>query len=359
MKKFILPVLAIWLAACSHSQPTLPLGDAGIAPSLQCPPLILAHRGASGVLPEHTLEAYALAIEMGADFIEPDLVSTKDGVLIARHENEISETTDVAQKFPKRQRRATIDGKSGEGWFAEDFTLAEIKTLRAKQRLASRSQKYNGKYAIPTFDEVLRLVQFESKRLKRPIGVYPETKHSSYHRSLGLPLEAKLLSALKKFGLDKSPERVFIQSFEVNNLKEIHQSAPQYRLIQLLDDPEAKPADQKELTYGKMVLPEGLASIASYAFGIGPHKNYVQPVQGQDLKTPTALVRAAHAAGLHVHIYTLRSDKPFLIDAYEGDPSREYRRFFQLGVDGLFSDFTDHAVKARAEYFADKSRCPN
>jgi len=346
------------LFSCSQSSPRQMSSETGASPSLECPPLIIAHRGASGELPEHTLEAYGRAIEMGADFIEPDLVSTKDGVLIARHENEISGTTDVAEKFPNRKRRATIDGHTGEGWFTEDFTLAEIKTLRAKQRLESREQKYNGKFKIVTFEEILNFVQSENKRLKRTVGIYPEVKHSTYHRSLNLPIEGKFLSLLKKYGYDRKPEQVFIQSFEISNLKEIHQMAPQYRLIQLLDDPDAKPADQKELTYAKMLTPEGLAAIAGYAYGIGPHKNYIQPIQGQELKTPTALVRAAHAAGLHVHIYTLRSDKPFLIDAYEGDPAREYRRFFQLGVDGMFSDFADHAVKARDGYFTDPSRCP-
>ena len=298
-------------------------------------PLIIAHRGASGHRPEHTLEAYRLGAEMGADFVEPDLVSTKDGVLIARHENEIGGTTDVADKFPDRKRTKTIDGQAITGWFTEDFTLAEIKTLRARERLAFRSHAYDGQFQIATFDEVIELAQQLGKKLGRPVGVYPETKHPTYFRSIHLPLEEKLLASLQKHGWNSRDAPVFIQSFEQENLR-VLRGQTQVRLIQLV-------------SAATMVEGDGLKSIAAYADGIGPEKRLVVPVNTDgSLGTPTDLVTRAHTAGLLVHIWTIRVDKEFLPAGYHGKPEAEFEQFRQLGVDGVFTDFPDVAAKSYA-----------
>ncbi len=315
-------------------------------------PLIIAHRGASGYLPEHTLEGYARAIEMGADFIEPDLVSTKDGVLIARHENEMSETTDVAAKFPDRKTKKVIDGRTVDGWFSEDFTLAEIKTLRAKERLSFRDQANNGKFQVPTFAEVLALVN----AAKRPVGVYPETKHPTYFAGLGLALEAPLLEDLRSAKLDGATSRVFIQSFEVSNLKAL-KTRTNLPLVQLLGEATERPFDQEAaggpLTYGDMATSKGMIEIATYAAGIGPYKAYIIGVDREgNAAAPTDFIARAHAAGLKVHPYTFRSEERYLAKAFKADPIAEYCAFFAAGVDGLFSDFADTALKAR-----DKS-CP-
>jgi glycerophosphoryl diester phosphodiesterase len=294
-------------------------------------PIVIAHRGASGHRPEHTIEAYTLAIEMGADVIEPDLVSTKDGVLIARHENEIGSTTDVAVKFPDRQTTKTIDGTSVTGWFTEDFTLAEIKTLRARERLDFRSHAYDGRFAIPTFDEVLALASRKSIELGRPIGVYPETKHPSYFRSLGLPLEDRLLAALRLYGLTDTTSPVFVQSFEASSLRDLRPRTS-VRLVQLTD----RAAD---------VTPEKLTDIATYADGIGVEKKLIIPIdEDGTAQAPTSLVRDAHAANLFVHVWTLRREPQFLPASYHGDLAAEVRRFVDAGVDGIFTDFPDVAA---------------
>ncbi|MBX9766546.1 MAG: hypothetical protein K2X47_04675, partial [Bdellovibrionales bacterium] len=246
-------------------------------------PLIIGHRGASGERPEHTLESYALAIDQGADFIEPDLVSTKDGVLIARHENDISNTTDVAKKFPKRKTTKTIDGQKVTGWFTEDFTLKEIETLRAKERLPQRDQSYNGKFEIPTFQEVLELVKKRNADPGRthPIGIYPETKHPTYFKDLGLPLEPGLLKLLARYGYNQRSSPIFIQSFETSNLRELRKQTP-VRLIQLLDEPELSPYDLVKAgiqkTYLDLTSSAGLEEIKSYADGVGPYKRFILPV---------------------------------------------------------------------------------
>jgi glycerophosphoryl diester phosphodiesterase len=296
-------------------------------------PIIIGHRGASGHRPEHTIESYTLAIAMGADYIEPDLVSTKDGVLIARHENEIGGTTDVADKFPGRRATKTIDGESITGWFTEDFTMAEIRTLRAKERLPFRSHERDGLYPIPTFDEVLALAAAKSKETGRTIGLYPETKHPAYFRSIGLPLEPPMLETLAKYGKQDTSAAVFIQSFEPENLKLLRPQTT-LRLIQLLD----ASAD---------VSPARLAEIATYADGIGPNTRLVVPANADGtLREPTTLVADAHAAGLLVHVWTLRSEPAFLSPTYGGDPLKEHRQFAELGVDGIFTDFPDVAVAA-------------
>jgi glycerophosphoryl diester phosphodiesterase len=298
-------------------------------------PLIIAHRGASGHRPEHTLESYRLGVEMGADFVEPDLVSTKDGVLIARHENEISGTTDVAERYPDRKRTKTIDGQTVTGWFTEDFTLAEIKTLRARERLAFRSHAYDGQFRIPTFDEVIELAQDLGKKVGRPVGVYPETKHPTYFRSIHLPLEENLLASLQKHGWNSRDAPVFIQSFEQNNLRALR-GQTRVRLIQLV-------------SAAAMIEGDGLKNIAAYADGIGPEKRLVVPVTADgSLGAPTDLVARAHAAGLLVHIWTIRVDKEFLPSGYHGRGEAEFEQFRQLGVDGVFTDFPDVAAKSYA-----------
>lgn len=317
-------------------------------------PIIIGHRGASGHRPEHTLEAYKLAIEMGADFIEPDLVSTKDGVLIARHENEISGTTDVATKFPDRKKTKVIDGESITGWFTEDFTLAEIKTLKANERLPFRNQSFNGKFQVPTFKEVVELALAESKRLGKNIGLYPETKHPTYFQKIGLALEEPLVKVLKENKLDQFESAVYIQSFEFSNLKKL-KTLTKNKLVFLFDDPEKVPFDLMDQmptkTYSDYTKPQELLQLAKTVHGIGPYKRYIIPTDkaGKKLGT-TTLIQDAKKAGLAVHPYTFRSEKSYLLPDYKEDPSLEYFEFFKAGVDGLFTDFPDHAVLALKKY---------
>lgn len=295
-------------------------------------PIIIAHRGASGHRPEHTIEAYQLAIDMGADVIEPDLVSTKDGVLIARHENEISETTDVATKFPTRKTTKTVDGRSISGWFTEDFTLAEIKTLRAKERLELRSHAYDGKCQVPTFDEVLDLIATVRRTTGKTIGVYPETKHPTYFRSINLPIEEPLVATLKKRKLDQKTSPVFIQSFEASSLQRLRPMTP-VRLVMLVSSPAA-------------VTREKLNEMRAYADGVGAEKRLVLPVDASGHVRPaTSLIADAHNAKLFVHIWTLRAEAQFLPASYNGSLEAEVRQFVELGVDGMFTDFPDVAAK--------------
>lgn len=309
-------------------------------------PIVIAHRGASGYRPEHTLEAYQLAIDMGADFIEPDLVSTKDGVLIARHENEISETTDVAEKFPSRKTKKIIDGESVTGWFTEDFTLQEIKTLKAKERLSFRNQKYNGQFQIPTFDEILTLAKTESKIRKKSIGVYPETKHPSYFQSIKLPLDQKLVGALQSANLDPQTNPIFIQSFEPSILQSLKTQTTE-PLILLIGDLTEVPYDLRQstskLTYQELLTDKRMLELKKYIAGIGFHKSHL---------IGTKFVESAHKQNLLVHVYTFRSDNSYLDSKYQGRPELEYLEFFKLGVDGVFSDFPDDAVKARFQYLS-------
>lgn len=358
-------------------------------------PLVLGHRGASGERPEHTLAAYELAIAQGADFIEPDLVSTKDGVLIARHENEISGTTDVATRPEYANRKTTkiIDGISYTGWFAEDFTLAEIKTLRAIERLPFRNQSFNGQFEIPTLQEVIDLAKRKSAETGRTIGIYPETKHPTYHDSIGLSLEEPLVATLKKNGWDQKDSPVFIQSFEVGNLKELNQRID-VPLVQLYDAEdialdgtliENRPADfvasGDQRTYGDLRTPEGLKEVATYADGIGPWKRMIVSVKGTDAdgdgraddvnkdgtvndadKTttaPTTLVQDAHKAGLQVHPYTFRNEGRYLAADYNGDPEAEYRQFISLGVDAYFTDFPGLGAKVRDQAIGKDVRSPD
>ncbi|WP_051343366.1 glycerophosphodiester phosphodiesterase [Pseudonocardia spinosispora] len=306
-------------------------------------PLIIAHRGASGYRPEHTLAGYELAARLGADYLEPDLVSTRDGVLVARHEPEIGETTDVAQhpEFAGRRTVREIDGVARTGWFAGDFSLDELRTLRAVERIPAirpRNTRFDGQFPIPTFDEILALAGRLTEELGRPIGVYPETKHPSYHASIGLPLEPLLLRSLRDFGLDRPDAPVFVQSFEVNNLRELRAAGLSVPLVQLLSA-SGGPADNAVSDYQRMTTPEGLARVARYASAIGPDKSMLD----------AALVDDAHAAGLAVHPYTFRAEPQFIPLAHP-DAVAEIHHYLQLGVDAIFTDNTDAAVFARAEF---------
>jgi glycerophosphoryl diester phosphodiesterase len=287
---------------------------------------VIAHRGASGERPEHTLESYRLAVLQGADYIEPDLVMTRDGVLIARHENEIGGTTDVAAhpEFADRRRVQVIDGETMTGWFTEDFTLAEIKTLRARERLPELRQgntAFDGQFTVPTFDEILTLATEvnRSRAGRRPIGVYPETKHPAHFTALGLPQELAVLETLNRHGYGLPGSPVFIQSFDPNNLRYLR-TLTSLPLVQLL-----------EHALGD------LADVASYADAIGIYK---------PLAT-AAGVREAHAQSLLVHVWTFRAENEFLPEdlrigaspAAHGRLAEEIRRYVDLGIDGFFTDF--------------------
>jgi len=343
--RFLTSVCAV---SCALLVDAHPLRAQAPVPQASQRPIVIAHRGASGYRPEHTLEAYALAIDQGADFIEPDLVITRDGVLVARHEHRIDETTDAAARFPDRRTIKRIGTRADTGWLTEDFTLAELRTLRTRERLPTRSREYNGRFAIPTFDEVLDLVALKSRQTGRDIGVYPETKSPAYFRALGLPLEEPLVAALKRHGLDRADAPVFIQSFEVANLKRLR-DLTRARLVQLVDAGGA-PDDAVEsgvASYASMITPAGLREIATYAQGVGLTKRLIVPVTRDGTTQPaTTVVADAHAAGLLVHAWTFRSDSQFLARAYAGNPAAEYRQFAALGVDGVFTDFPDHAVAA-------------
>jgi glycerophosphoryl diester phosphodiesterase len=329
--------------------------------------MLIAHRGASGYLPEHTLAGYALAIAQGADFIEPDLVCTRDGVLVARHENEISGTTDVAShaEFASRRRVQLIDGERVDGWFTEDFTLVELKTLRARERipeLRAANARYDGQFDVPTFDEILALLRAVNATRRiggTPLaGVYPETKHPTHFASIGLALESRLLAALDA-GLAGAP--VFIQSFEVGNLHRLHEQCA-YPLVQLMSalggPAHAQGGAQGQgQTYAAMSSPSGLANVARYALAVGVQKSMViRDEAGTDGETVTSLVRDAHAAGLGVHVWTFRAENAFLPARFRrgddasahGDLSAEISQHLTAGIDALFSDFPDIARTAIA-----------
>jgi glycerophosphoryl diester phosphodiesterase len=339
------------------------------------PPLVIGHRGASGYLPEHTLEAYQMAIEQGADFIEPDLVSTKDGVLIARHEPNLIDTTNVSDitKFADRRKTVLVDGAEQEGFFSEDFTLAEIKELRARQAMPQRDQSYNDQYEIPTLQEIIDLVKQTEADTGRRVGIYPETKHPTYFDQLGLSLEEPLIETLVASDFT-NPQRVFIQSFEVTNLKDqltalMAQAGIDIPLVQLYDEFQLQPYDfvvsGDSRTYGDLISADSLSNfVSTYASGIGPWKRTFvltepvdPPVDANGDGTPEVterltgeilpVIENAHAAGLQVHPYTFRDEEKYLTVDYQGDPIAEYQQFYELGVDGVFSDFPDTAAAAR------------
>jgi len=340
-------------------------------------PFVIAHRGASGYVPEHTLAGYFIAIQQGADYVEPDLVISRDGALLARHENEIGGTTDVAShpEFAARKVTKKIDGESVTGWFTEDFTLAELKTLRARERLPElrkANARYDGEFSIPTFDEVLDLVSAADAQraaiaraagLPPPprIGVYPETKHPSYFASLGLHFDQQMLEALNRHGYSKRNDPICLQSFEVANLKALRRRT-ELPLVQLVA-PTGQPFDftlaGDKRTYLDLMTDAGLAEIATYADAIGPHKWMVVQF-GPEGRKDTGLARRARAAGLGIHVWTLRAENEFLPPelrssgdaAAHGDLNAEIRALLDAGITGFFSDQPDLAVRARDEWWA-------
>jgi glycerophosphoryl diester phosphodiesterase len=356
-------------------------------------PIVVGHRGASGYLPEHTIESYTKAIEMGADFIEPDLVMTKDGQLVVRHEPMLSGTTNVADitAFTSRKTTKNVDGASIEDWFVSDFTLAEIKQLKAKQAFAERPQQFNNLYAIPTLTEVIALAKQKSSEKGRTIGIYPETKHPSFHEDLNLKISDKLLEELTAAGWNNATAPVFVQSFEVSNLQYIR-SKSTVKIIQLLSCydlamngdlifsvpageaiSDGKPydwylnGDARDFDFFR--TSQGLDFVKTYANGIGPWKPFIISYKGFDTNndgmaddvnvdgkvndsdkealTPSNLIAEAHKRGLFVHAYTFRNEGRRLLRNYYNNPILEYQAFYKLGLDGLFSDFTDTAVQAR------------
>jgi glycerophosphoryl diester phosphodiesterase len=357
------------LAASSAAAPERPSAADGPRAGDKGRPIVIGHRGASGYRPEHTLAAYELAIRMGADFIEPDLVSTSDGVLVARHENDISGTTDVADhpEFAARRATKTIDGLALTGWFTEDFTLAELKTLRAKERIPALrpdNTVFDGLFQVPTLQEVIDLAK------RNGVGIYPETKHPTYFDSIGLSLEEPLVRTLHANGYRDRRDPVFIQSFEVGNLKQLRRMT-RVSLVQLLDATGA-PFDLRQAgdprTYADMATPAGLADIARYAHGVGVNKNLIIPRDASNrLLAPTTLVRDAHRAGLLVHSWTFRNENSFLpadfragnpanpaFERATGDAPSEHARFLRLGIDGVFSDNPDTAVASREATFGSR-----
>jgi len=397
--RLMAPIAALTLAACANLSQAHDAGtdasdatrQASSQPTMAAP-LVIGHRGASGYVPEHTLMSYWLAIEQGADYVEPDLVSTKDGVLVARHENAIAivnadgsireATTDVAERpeFADRKTTKLIDGVSLTGWFTEDFTLAELKTLRAKERLPSlrvANTRFDRMFEVPTFEEVLNLVDQanERRRLKalaegglkaaakvKPIGVYPETKHPTYFDGINLSLEEPLLKSLHRHGYRGANAPVFIQSFEVGNLKAL---AKQTRLplVQLLNG-SGQPYDftvsGDKRTYADLAKPEGLKEIATYAVGVGANTNLMIPLVGGKLGTPTTLVSDAHAVGLKVHGWTFRAENNFLPNEFDsssnpadlGDLAGQIKAFLGLGMDGFFTDQPFLGRQARDAFIA-------
>ena len=399
LRWFSLPLTAALLCGCALLQGAC-FGNHELRrlPTLEgSAPIVVAHRGASGYLPEETLEAYAKAIELGADVVEMDLISTKDGVLICRHDPNLAISTDVAShaEFAGRRKTTQVDGETQTGWFASDFTLAEIKTLGAISTDAERPQQYNGLFRIVTFQEVVDLVKARSAATGRTIAVYPETKNPTYHRDLGLPLEDTFIALIKAAGWNSRSAPIYVQSFEPGSLKYLRSKGLDTRMIQLIDAddvdlrtgaltfvaPYDRPYDWTRAgdsrLFSAMVTPAGLAEIRTYADGIGPWKRYVTTVKGTldaggkvldlngdglineadaTLQPPTTLIADAHRAGLLVHPYTFRNESRRLARDYQADPKNEYLAFFALGVDGVFSDFTDTALAARDTFLRSRGR---
>ncbi|MEU8620397.1 glycerophosphodiester phosphodiesterase [Streptomyces sp. NPDC048623] len=330
-------------------------------------PTVIGHRGASGYRPEHTLGSYQLALDMGADVVEQDLVPTKDGHLVCRHENDITGTTDVADhpEFASRKTAKTVDGVALTGWFTEDFTLAELKTLRAKERIPATRQRntlYDGRWAVPTFEEVLRWAEQEGRRRGRPVWLHVETKHPTYFRSIGLPLEERLAKLLRRYGRHRADSPVFLQSFEPGSIQRLAKLVDSPRVV-LLSGASSRPWDfvaaGDPRTVADLVTPAGLRWIASYAQGIGPTMDLILPRDASGrLAAETTLVRDAHAQGLILHPYTMRNENAFLPTEYRrgtdpnayGDAFGLLKRYFETGIDGIFSDNADTALLAAAEF---------
>jgi glycerophosphoryl diester phosphodiesterase len=360
-------------------------------------PLVVAHRGASGYLPEETMEAYSRAVELGADVIEMDLLITKDGVLVARHDPNLAISTDVAShpEFAARKKTMKVDGETQTGWFIQDFTLAEVKTLGGISTDAERPQQFNGKFKVVTFQEILDFQKLKTRETGRAIAIYPETKNPTWFRDMGLPLEDKLIAMINAAGLNSKTAPIYVQSFEPGSLKYMKSKGLNTKLIQLIDGdgidmktgamtyaiPVDRPYEWAKAgdarTFSAMVTPAGLAEIKTYADGIGPWKRYIISIKGtmgadgkpvdvnKDGKindadatsiTPTTLVADAHKAGLFVHPFTFRNENRRLPIDYAGDPKNEYLAYYRLGVDGVFTDFTDTAITARTAYMKEIGR---
>lgn len=335
-------------------------------------PVVFGHRGAAGYRPEHTASGYRLGAQLGADYLEPDLVPTKDGALVDRHEPEISQTTDVAAhpEFASRKRTVTIDGVATTGWFTFDFTLAELRTLRAVERIPEIRQRntiYNGIDRIPTLQEDIDQVRALSKQDHRVIGIVPEIKHSTFFRSIGLPMEDRVLRVLRRNGLDGRHPTLptLIQSFEVGNLRYLHRHSriPLVQLTSATGAPADLVAAHDPRTYADLTTPDGLRSVARYATWLGPDKAQIVPVDAATgrMKAPTSLVADAHRAGLKVVPYTFRNENSFLPADFDSDANpadygnalAEDRLFYSLGIDGIFTDNADTAVEARRQWIAD------
>ncbi|MFD7791963.1 glycerophosphodiester phosphodiesterase [Streptomyces sp. NPDC059759] len=333
-------------------------------------PTIIGHRGASGYRPEHTFGSYQLALDLGADVVEAgDLVPTKDGHLVCRHEPEIGGTTDVAAhpEFAARRTTKTLDGIPTTGWFTEDFTLAELKTLRAVERIpANRPHNtlYNGRWEIPTFEEVLRWQDEQTRKRGKQVWIYPETKHPTYFRALGLGLEERVAKLLRRYGKDKKDSPVILQSFEPTSIQRLDKLVGN-PLAVLLSGADTRPWDfvatGDPRTVADLVTPQGLKWIASFAQGIGPTLDLVIPKDAAgNLTTPTTLVADAHHAGLVLHPYTMRNENPFLPANFRkgtdptayGDAFGAFKAYFATGIDGVFSDNADTALLARADFLA-------
>ncbi|MDX3642885.1 glycerophosphodiester phosphodiesterase [Streptomyces sp. MB09-02B] len=333
-------------------------------------PTVIAHRGASGYRPEHTLGSYQLALDMGAHVIEQDLVPTKDGHLVCRHENDITATTDVAAhpEFAGRKTTKVVDGVTYTGWFTEDFTLAELKTLRAKERIPGNRQEntlYDGRWEIPSFEEVLRWADREGRKRGRRVWLHVETKHPTYFRKLGLGLEEPLAKLLRKYDRHKKNSPVFLQSFEPSSIQRLNRLVDS-PLVVLLSGAATRPWDFVEAgdprTVADLVKPAGLAWIASFANGIGPTLDLIIPRDsGGNLTTPTTLVTDAHAKGLILHPYTMRNENSFLpanfrkgtdANAY-GDSFGAFKVYFDTGIDGIFTDNPDTGLLAHADFVGD------
>ncbi|MFW2078256.1 glycerophosphodiester phosphodiesterase [Acinetobacter sp. ULE_I010] len=370
---FMTSIVAL-LSACNDNNDD----DINIsAPAYKEPKIIIVgHRGASALRPEHTLESYQKAIDDGADFIEPDLVSTKDGVLVARHENEIGSTTNVSTltQFADRKKTKIIDGTTLTGWFTEDFTLNELNQIKARERipeLRPENVKYNDQFNIPTLEQIIELAEKNYKKTGKVVGLYIETKHPTYFQKANLSLEDPLLKTLSKYQYSREIAPIYLQSFEVSNLKYmkdqlgLHKSLKYAKIIQLYDDKKVSPADFTaqgiKTTYGDMATVQGLKDVAQYANGVGPSKSYIF---NETYTAPSAFVADAHTVGLRVHPYTFRPENNFLAanlkcSTAESDKAKrcetgankEYDMYFKAGVDGLFTDDPGLGRKAVDTYW--------
>ncbi|WP_391485655.1 glycerophosphodiester phosphodiesterase [Acinetobacter pittii] len=361
-KKALLCLSLISVAGCNDDDKT---ENSPTTPEYQLPKiLVVGHRGASALRPEHTLASYQKAIDDGADFIEPDLVSTKDGVLVTRHENEIGGTTNVStlSQFADRKTTKNIDGKDLTGWFTEDFTLSELQQLKARERIPEfrpANTAYNDLYPVPTLEQVIELAEANYKKTGKIIGLYIETKHPTYFKNQKLAMEDTLLKTLAKYKYTREIAPVYLQSFEVQNLKDLkreldlHKTLKHAQIIQLYDAKTSQPADFVESgetkTYADLATAEGLKDVAKYANGVGPSKGYILNFNDKGSVQTTSFITDAHTAGLKVHPYTFRPENNYLptpLKCSQDKPAercpsgalKEFEAYFKAGVDGVFTD---------------------